>query len=189
MTGMDLAFVHAGYPGQVRISCVPNDTPAAVGTPEWARGFPVCTATVSFAGRGYHALFGWVQLVRSTDNASQGAAFELDPFALFADSPAPYCWYGATPTLFDAPCRAERRSLHWLAHSFLATTPLAPRAKRVVPVVGFAWGFSSDAAGGVTLLPLRPLAAADWHAHLPLLRQAYPNWAFADHGTQPRDAG
>lgn len=31
-------------------------------------------------------LFGWVQLVRSTDNESGGGEFEVDPFALFGDA-------------------------------------------------------------------------------------------------------
>jgi hypothetical protein len=55
-------------------------------------------------------MFGWVQLVRSTDNASQGEEFEIDPFALFDDVRTPYCWYGTEPTLFDSPCRVDRAS-------------------------------------------------------------------------------
>lgn len=185
MAGMEVGFVYAGHAGRVHVVCVPNDDPAALGTPEQARGFPTCTATVACTGRGYQALFGWVQFVRSTDNASRGAAFEPDPFTLFADAPSPYCWYGTTPTLFDAPSRAERRSLHWLAHSFLATTPLEPGPKRVLPLLGFGWGFTSDAEGAITLLPLRRLRSADWQALLPLLRQEYPTWTFADGFSTP----
>ncbi|MEQ4303437.1 hypothetical protein ABNF97_18970 [Plantactinospora sp. B6F1] len=40
----------------------------------------------------------------------------MDPFDLFADSPAPYCWYGITPTLFDAPSRLDTRPMNWTAH-------------------------------------------------------------------------
>lgn len=147
---------------------------------ELARGFPACSATVAFTGRGYHALFGWVQLVRSTDNAMQGAAFEMDPFVLFADSPAPYCWFGTTPTLFDAPWRAEKRPIAWLAHSFLAATPLEKGPKRVIPLVGFSWGFTIDEQRAITLLPPSRLTAVEWHAHLPYLRRCYPNWEFSE---------
>ena len=75
-------------------------------------------------GRGYDAIFGWVQLVRSSDNESAGEFFEPDPFALFGDAHSPYCWYGTEPTLFDAPSRMERVPMAWLAYSFLATTPI-----------------------------------------------------------------
>jgi hypothetical protein len=43
------------------------------GKDEHARGFPVCTATIDYPGRGYRRFFGWVQRVRSTDTHS-GAA-------------------------------------------------------------------------------------------------------------------
>ncbi|HEV2368267.1 MAG TPA: hypothetical protein VGR90_00240, partial [Acidimicrobiales bacterium] len=69
-------------------------------------------------------LLGWVQLVRSTDNASAGERFEMDPLLLFFDAPSPYCWYGTAPTLFDAPFRLRDVAMEWVAHSFLATTPL-----------------------------------------------------------------
>ncbi len=48
-------------------------------------------------------MFGWVQMVRSTDDESVGGRFEMDPFGLFGDVRSPYCWYGTEPTLFDAP--------------------------------------------------------------------------------------
>jgi hypothetical protein len=181
---MEMAFVYEGDAGRVSASCVPNDEPASLGTPEHARGFPACTATVEFAGRGYRALFGWVQLVRSTDNTSRGAAFEADPFALFADSTAPYCWFGTTPTLFDAPWRWEKQPLAWVAHSFLAATPLAQAMGRgrklVIPVVGFAWGFTVDGRGDIAIAPVERLAPDRWREHVPVLRERYPGWTFVD---------
>jgi hypothetical protein len=110
-----------------------------------AFGFPVCTATVRYPRRGYDAMFGWVQLVHSTDNQSGGQHFEMDPFARFGDVRSPYCWYGTEPTLVDAPSRQDRAPIEWIAYSFLATTPIddviqgSPR--RVVPLLGFEWGF------------------------------------------------
>jgi hypothetical protein len=66
---MEIDFWHDGDQGRVTVTCVPNSDPAAVGKSEEARGFPVCSATIAYPGRGYRALFGWVQLVCSTDNA------------------------------------------------------------------------------------------------------------------------
>jgi len=37
-----------------------------------AKGFPRCKATLEFRGDGYKAFFGWIQLVRSTDNTTEG---------------------------------------------------------------------------------------------------------------------
>lgn len=177
---MDIEFRHDGQHGVVSVSCVPNEDPAALGKGEDARGLPVCTATIEHPGRGYRGFFGWVQLVRSTDNAVGGHAFEADPAPLLEDSPAPYCWYGFKPVLFDAPSRDRRRHVEWLAHSFLGSTPLGEDArKEVTPLLGFAWGFVILDDGGITLAPVRPLAEEDWTAHLPFLRRSYPEWAFA----------
>jgi hypothetical protein len=63
----------------VHVECVPNTDPEFYGC--WlpvAKGFPVCTATVDYPALGYRSLFGWVQVVRSTDNESGGLRFELD---------------------------------------------------------------------------------------------------------------
>ena len=101
-------FEWDGVTGNVEVECVPNDDPSGYGTVGAnAYGFPVCTATVDYPRRGYRAMFGWVQLVRSTDNESRGEQFEPDPFALFGDARSPYCWYGTEPTLFDAPSRLD----------------------------------------------------------------------------------
>ena len=119
-------FDWGGLTGNVHVECIPNDNPEAYGC--WwpnAHGYPVCTARVEYPGRGYPAMFGWVQLVRSTDNDSSGEQFEVDPFALFGDAPSPYCWFGIEPTLFDAPSRPDRPPSEWVAHSFLGTTPMA----------------------------------------------------------------
>jgi hypothetical protein len=168
-------FLWDGLVGRVDVECVPNDDPHAYGS--WwpnAFGYPVCTARVAYPGHGYRAMLGWVQLVRSTDN---------DSFALFGDAPSPYCWYGIEPTLFDAPSRPESAPSEWVAHSFLATTPMIEviqgNPRRVLPLLGFDWGF--DAHGGILeLRNVTRLRAADWDAHLPLLRASYPRWTFTE---------
>src|SRR5690242_12905327 len=141
-------FTWDGVIGHVDVECVPNDAPETYGV--WwpsALGYPVCTARVAYSGRGYRAMVGWVQLVRSTDNESGGERFEMDPFALFGDAPSPYCWFGIEPTFFDAPSRAHGPPPEWTAHSFLATTPMSEvmegNPRRVLPLLGFAWGFDA----------------------------------------------
>ncbi len=130
-------------------------------------------------------MFGWVQLVRSTDNESGGQRFEPDPFALFGDAQSPYCWYGTEPTLFDAPSRLGAAPREWVAHSYLATTPLREvldgRPRRVVPVLGFGWGFDSDGSA-ILLRDVQPLTAPDWRSDVVVLEAAYPapRWTFAD---------
>jgi hypothetical protein len=177
---MILHFSHDGAAGAIAIDCMRNDDPAALGCRPGALGLPACTATITFPAPGYRAMFGWIQLVRSSDNESAGAAFEMDPLALFAGADSPYAFYGHRPTLFDGPSRRRRDDLAWLAHSFLATTPFDGQ-RRVLPVAGFAWGF--DIRGGeVGLRPLAPLTAADWRAQLPVLMRAHPRWQFAGEG-------
>jgi len=178
---VEIEFWCEGERGSVSVSSVPNDDPAGVGKGEDARGLPVCTATIEYPGRGYRGFFGWVQLVRSDDNAFGGRAFEIDPARFFEDSPAPYCWYGFKPILFDAPSRDVRRPLDWLAHSLLAFTPRGHDAeKQVVPLLGFSWGFVIGDGGLVTVTPVRQLTEDDWKGHLPYLRACYPGWSFAD---------
>jgi hypothetical protein len=80
-----------------------------------------------------------------------------------------------------APSRDERRPLEWLAHSFLAVTPREPDApKRVVPLLGFSWGFVIGDDGRIVLRPVEQLAAGDWNDHLPYLRDCYPSWQFSE---------
>jgi hypothetical protein len=204
-----LDFEWRGDHGTVDVECRTNDDPVALGCFPGAEGLPACTATVSFprlgyrgrmlarrgtvlgrrfSGRtrtcsGYRSMLGWVQLVRSTDNESGGDAFENDPFALFGDAPSPYCWYGTEPTLFDAPARAIRDDLDWIAHSFLATTPLdevmAWQPRRVVALTGFSWGFTIR-DGTVAIHRVEPLPRAVWNSHTPSLRAQFPLWHFTD---------
>ncbi|MFG3139718.1 hypothetical protein ACGFZA_26375 [Streptomyces sp. NPDC048211] len=154
------------------------DDPAAIGKHPSARGFPSCTAEVDYPGMGYRALFGWVQMVRSTDNSSAGAAFDMDPFYLFEGAPSPYAFFGINPTLFDAPSRVRRNSLDWTAHSYLAWTPMDDAQRRVLPLAGFSWGFDMDSGGRITLKSVQALSPGDWDAHLPFLGASCPGWAF-----------
>jgi len=179
---LELNFRHNSQEGRVAISCVPNDDPFSVGTPPEAVGFPKCTATIAFPAQGYRAVFGWVQLVRSTDNASNGNVFEIDPLDLFNDLPTPYCWYGITPTLFDAPWRSARLRLDWIAHSFLAVSSYAAGQKFIAPLLGFSWGFIVDDQAHIAISPIQRLPQNAWDSHVPYLQQRYPAWTFSDGG-------
>ncbi|MFE9705005.1 hypothetical protein [Streptomyces sp. NPDC005930] len=175
---MIIPFSRDDSQGSLTVTVARVDDPAAIGKHLSARGFPSCTAVVDFPGRGYRALFGWVQMVRSTDNSSSGAAFEMDPFHLFEDAPSPYAFFGVNPTLFDAPSRERRDPLDWTAHSYLAWTPMDDSERRVLPLAGFSWGFDIDSDGRITLQPVQRLSPEDWDAHRPYLGTSYPGWAF-----------
>ena len=176
---LEIRFVHLGERGRVFVICEPNDDPVVVGKGVEGRGFPMCTATIDFPGRGYRSMLGWIQLVRSTDNTSSGAAFEIDPARFFEDSPAPFCYYGFSPTFFDAPSRDDREELDWLAHAFLAFAPRDRGSNRAaIPLLGFSWGFQIDAKGRISLKPAGRLSEDDWLGHAPYLEQRYPAWQF-----------
>lgn len=175
---MQIAFVHRGLPGRVDVSCEATSDPAVEGALPEAKGLPHLRPDVDYAGHGYDAFFGWVQLVRSTDNQSGGRDFEMDPFALFEDAPSPYCFFGLTPSLFDAPARSSRARMDWLAHSFLAYTPLDAERRPVLPLLGFSWGFTISDHGEVTIEPVKQLESPGWSGHVPFLEATYPGWTF-----------
>jgi hypothetical protein len=170
-----LEFMRAGVRGTIDASLDRVDDPAAVGKPAGTEGFPYCRALVHYPSRGYDALFGWVQLVRSTD---AGSEFAIDPLRFFEDSSAPHCFYGFCPTLFDAPSRDERTAIEWIAHSFLTPIDLFSELRDVHPVAGFSWGFEIDPASGISVRPLQPLRPSDWELHREYLGRQFPRWRF-----------
>ncbi len=190
---MELPFTHQGHQGRVIVTLETTLAPAVFGAREGAVGLANCKATIEFAGSGYLGLLGWVQLVCSTDNSFHGRQFEMDPFDPFdldKHAPSPYCWYGITPTLFDAPSRNKRVDLDWVAHSFLAasplrgdrriTSPIRGDRRIVTPLLGFSWGFHIFNEENIGLKPIASLTAADWEAHLPYLRKCYKKWQFKE---------
>ena len=182
---LDLAFEYRGRRGKIRVRCGAVADPTTIGQTPDAEGFPICLATVLYPGQGYDAFFGWVQLVRSSDNRLAGGGFEMDPFLIHQDAPTPYAFYGHLPTLFDAPSRSRRGELTWIAHSFLGVTPFDPEMlsdlhqRSVVPLVGFSWGFNMSAHAKIEVSRVEPLVESDWVSHLPLLERAYSTWKFA----------
>ena len=168
-------FTHHGVSGRVEVVVIANDDPPSLGCNDDNLGFPACLAKVRYPGGGYQAMLGWVQLVRSTDAVK--ADFEVDPNFLLPDVDSPYAYYGYKPTLFDSPGRTHRNDIDWVAHTFLAASPVEPGARRVIPLEGFSWGFTRVETT-IQLAPVLPLTPNDWVRQLPLLRARYPSWQF-----------
>jgi hypothetical protein len=175
---MELTFALRGLEGTVHVSYAANDRPELVGAPAEASGFPHCHATVDYPARGYDAVLGWVQLVCSDDNASQGREFEIDPLDFLGDVPHPFCWIGLEPQLFDSPSRSPRRDMQWRAHSFLCVPDGGDDGRyEVHALTGFSWGFDVRDEQ-ISLVPPALLAATNWDLHIAALSARCPSWRF-----------
>jgi hypothetical protein len=76
---------------------------------------------------------------------------------------------------FRRPGRDHRDDLDWLAHAFLAHTPLG--STNVEAILGFSWGFNFR-DGEVQIVAPAPLDHTDWAAHQGLLTAEDQNWTF-----------
>jgi hypothetical protein len=175
---MELSFSMDGATGRIAVEVGLNDDPEAIGSPPAARGFPCCRATVSHPARGYAAAMGWIQLVRSTDGASRGAAFEMDPFEPLGPVGHPFAFFGFLPTLFDAPWRDPVVDMDWLAHTFLCRLTDSYEGRGIAPLAGFAWGFSIR-TGEIAPITPEGLPLEAWDSHRSLLASEHPDWSFA----------
>lgn len=142
---------------------------------DFAVGFPVCRATVAYPADGYAAIFGWTQMVRSTDAATSD--FGMDPIAIYNEVDTPFAWYGTRPELFDAPSRSARKDMTWECHSYLCISPDAVLSRRVQAIAGFSWGFTI-AESDISFVSPTQLGPAAWDGQLGLLRASYPSWTF-----------
>lgn len=176
---LTIAFEARGQEGEVRVAVAPNADPSAVGSPDWAQGFPVCQADISWDAVGYRALLGWVQLVgMGVPRSAEPRTWAADPLEVYEGLNTPFGFYGLSPTLFDAPARRDRsQALDWHAESFLCVAPSAPMAREAFPVAAFSWGFTLD-NGIVSLTPPAPIDLAAWGNHVALLESQYPGWTF-----------
>jgi hypothetical protein len=175
---MRLDFRLRGASGWVEVVVEANANPEALGCAPFASGFPVCTATVTYEGGGYDAALGWVQVVRSTDDASAGEEFALDPFEPLGVSSHPFCFFGFAPVLFDAPARPSREDMDWRAESFLCFVRMDAGGREARAILGFGWGFSIRAEA-ISIAACVPLAAAEWNKHHALLHREHSEWTFA----------
>ncbi|MGA2529755.1 MAG: hypothetical protein ABSG36_11400 [Acidimicrobiales bacterium] len=181
---VDILFSLRDLQGVIETSVTANSDPRKLGyvllsggSPvDFAEGFPVCRAAVAYPADGYAAVFGWTQMVTSTDSGGVGE-YAMDPIAIYSEVSTPFAWYGFKPTLFDAPSRETRIDMVWQAHSFLCVSPDAVLTRRVQAVAGFSWGFDV-ADGNITISGPAALESASWDEHLALLKSNYPSWAF-----------
>jgi hypothetical protein len=173
---MQQSFRFAGARGQVDVVVAVNTNPQTLGCRPASKGFPYCSASVSHPVRGYAAAMGWIQLVRSTDGASGGVSFEMDPFEPLGPVSHPFAFFGFLPTLFDAPSRDTISDMDWTAHSFLCR--LAQHRYQTSAILGFSWGFTI-LEGRITPRGPEALGPQDWDAHRSTLARESPGWSFS----------
>jgi hypothetical protein len=65
--------------------------------------------------------------------------------------------------------------MDWLAHAFLAHTPLGSTSAEAM--LGFSWGFNFR-DGEVQILDPAPLDDNDWASHQELFTAEYQAWTF-----------
>lgn len=173
-----IPFRARGRSGTVTATLAVNDRPATLGCPDRAAGFPHCTATIDFEGLGYDAIFGWVQLVGTSQDSRSTLRFTLDPLEIYDGLETPFGFHGYKPSLFDAPSRSDLTTeLFWLAHSFLCIAPSGPMRREIVPVAAFSWGFAIE-SGRVTTAPLKALDIGTWNDHRSTITDRFPTWEF-----------
>jgi hypothetical protein len=184
-----LPFTLRDRSGIVRVTCTVNRDPRRWGYHHLdlpfdgvaaARGFPVLDAAVSFGGRGYTAIMGWIQLVLiKADPPDHRDAYLLDLPPMFGDLDVPFGWFGPNPRLFDAPSMVQRHGkLTWVANSFLCASPGVLMKPVVSAVLGFSWGYEFRGDGKPRLTAPRRLSPKDWNSHLNFLRKRCPRWRF-----------
>ncbi|MHB8587841.1 MAG: hypothetical protein ACYDA0_03190 [Candidatus Dormibacteraceae bacterium] len=173
----------------VRVRCTINKDPRLWGYHDLdlpfdgvatAPGFPVLNASVSYAGRGYSAIMGWVQLVRiNADPPDHRDVYLLDLPPMFGGMDLPFLSFSPNPELFDAPSMVQRQGkLRWVAHTFLCANPGVVMKPVVSAILGFSWGYDFRGDGKPHLRPPRQLSPTDWNGHLKFLRSRCPGWRF-----------
>ena len=125
-------------------------------------------------------MYGWVQFATVPESDTDTTMhWEMDPIPITNDLSTPFTWFGPEPRLFDAPMQVKFQNLDWAAHSFLAYVPDCLITTEVKPILGFEWGFWKR-EGQIQIKPLRKLGLEAWDAHLPLMREKFTGWKFAE---------
>jgi len=170
-----LPFRWAGREGEVRVEVRENDDPVALGCEPWARGFPVCRATIDPPARGYSDMLGWIQLV---DDSYHGGGFHADGFEPLGELSHPFGFYGVSPTLFDAP-HADAEDFDFLAHSFLCGLggDLLEFRREARAVLGFSWGCVKRGRE-IEFLNVEPVPPEAWDGHREYLGETFSKWSF-----------
>jgi hypothetical protein len=174
---MRIPFTARGHRGTIDVRIEPNDPPRfghqlVVAKPDENafRGFPVCTAALTYDGEGINAIFGWIQVITTAGEVTVDLLPNLD-------QTDPFYTYGYLPTFFDAPVNPDHPDGTWRADTFLVLVPDVIRSRVVVPVAGFSWGYEL-VASRPTVLPAAGLQADGWAGHRDVLAAAHPAWVF-----------
>lgn len=184
---LQLPFRFAGKHGAVSAHYSLNHGHASTGfsalSPRHAdwdvKGFPVMDASVSYEGKGYEKVFGWIQIVTVDHFDRGGRKVLIDVIPSTEGTRFPFAAIGSLPRFFDAPANHPRHRWSFRAETFLCKPPLISRKAPVEFVKGFQWGCHIDHDGDVPKpLAIASLPARVWNHRLYLLRRSYPSWHF-----------
>jgi len=150
-------------------------------TDEMVKGFPVLRATITFGGKGYEAMFGWIQIVSHIHRNGLEKHFTIDLARSMEGNDFPYCQVGYKDTFFDAPCNRPRTSMTWRAYTFLfpfVSQPNREGGRRFYPLAGFTWGYVlSNRGRTVEVLDVKRITANEWKRLFPkCLPHRFPAW-------------
>jgi len=183
---LTISFTLRGFDGQVFVQYEENTDPQSWGFEllnlpfdlELINGFPVCEAKLEYAGSGYYATMGWIQLVTVKETLSGETWTAVDQMPNQHGLELPFSFFGDRPTMFDAPGPNPPRSDEtWLAETFLAVCPDVARTRTIEAAAGFSWGYRLEQMRP-TLLPVEICASDRWNYHLPYLKETFPSWTF-----------
>jgi hypothetical protein len=182
---LTLDFRLRGYSGRVAVAYEENRDPHSVGFDALGLpfdlaltvGYPTCRATVEYAGPGYRAYIGWIQLVTNHDPATGTETVANDVLPIHRDIDSPFMTFGVAPTFFDAPANPDHDSEDWIADTFLVACPDVARTRCVAALLGFRWGYALREHHAQPL-PVGRIGADTWNRHVPLLRAQFPTWEF-----------
>lgn len=178
-----LPFTAHGIDGRILVDSASNHDPELIDDAfladgygaEACLGFPVVTAHIDYDGKGYRQLFGWIQVVTHIFSDSRRDPYcEIDQAEIAESGGPPFFPYGYLPMYHAAPVHPDHPDARWLAETFL-TYPAGEH--EVQAVAGFSWGYDLS-SGRPDRLPLAPLTAERWNAHLALLSKSSQLWNF-----------
>lgn len=182
---LSMPFRLRGHAGRVAVYSGVNDDPRRTGFDllglpfdlALTRGYPTIRAAITYEGTGYRAYMGWIQLITNRDPATAEATTSVDLPPIHWGVDSPFFTFGSAPTFFDAPANPDHETEDWIAEAFLVVCPDVARTRRIAALLGFRWGYALRARRP-TPLAVEPAGANAWDAHLPLLREQFPDWEF-----------
>ena len=127
---LELPFRLRGHDGVVAVSYGVNEDPDAWGFDVFelpfdrglVRGFPLMLATIAYAGPGYRALMGWIQVVTVEEHTPPRTWASVDVYPMHWQVETPFVTFGQSPALYDAPGpNPPRANERWTAETFLAS--------------------------------------------------------------------